>query len=83
MMYTSRFYCLLLLFAFSFLSLKAQFGPVREMRGVWVATVMNIDYPSVSTTSDFVLRNEWIAMIDKHKAMGINALFVQIRPMPP
>ena len=81
MMYTSRFYCLLLVFAFSFLSLKAQFGPVREMRGVWVATVMNIDYPSVSTTSDFVLRNEWIAMIDKHKAMGINALFVQIRPM--
>lgn len=62
------------------LCLSAQYAPKREMRGVWIASVMNIDYPSVPTTNEFVLRDEWVRLIDRHKALGINALYVQIRP---
>ena len=71
------------LFAFLLLgfSLTAQYAPKREMRGVWVATVLNIDYPPSAATDENYLKQTWIQMIDKHKAMGINALFVQIRPM--
>jgi uncharacterized lipoprotein YddW (UPF0748 family) len=58
----------------------AQSSPKREMRGVWIASVLNIDYPSVSTSSEDFLKDEWLRILEKHKAMGINALFVQIRP---
>ena len=78
---TNRFYSLLLLFSFFSISINAQYAPLREMRGVWIATVLNIDYPSVNTTDDNTLKTDWIRLIDKHKAMGINALYVQIRPM--
>lgn len=69
----------------SYYTLSAQnmqdsIAPKREMRGVWIATVLNIDYPSVSTTNDAVLQKTWVDMIDRYKTMGINALFVQIRP---
>jgi uncharacterized lipoprotein YddW (UPF0748 family) len=73
----------LLLFS---LNLSAQFNqnpnysPKREMRGVWIATVLNIDYPPSATPDDRFLRDTWIQLIDKHKALGINSLFVQIRP---
>lgn len=74
----------LFLFVFLFLTtflLRAQSVPKRELRGVWIASVLNIDYPSIPTTSDYVLRDEWIKLLDKHKAMGINALYVQVRPV--
>lgn len=78
---THRFYSLLLLFSFFSFSINAQYAPLREMRGVWIATVLNIDYPSVNTADENTLKTDWIRLIDKHKAMGINALYVQIRPM--
>ena len=70
----------LTLFLLSF-NATAQYNPKREMRGVWVATVLNIDYPASPATDENYLKETWIRLIDKHKAMGINALFVQIRPM--
>lgn len=81
MIQTYRFYSILLLFSLFSVTLKAQYAPKREMRGVWIATVLNIDFPSVNTTNEFVLKDDWIKLIDKHKAMGINALYVQVRPM--
>ena len=69
---------LLLLYAHTFL--LSQISPKRELRGVWVASVLNIDYPLASTTSEWTLKEEWLKLLDKHKAMGMNALFVQIRP---
>lgn len=60
--------------------LSAQHAPKRELRGVWVASVLNIDFPLYSTTSDYTLREEWIKLLERHKALGINALFVQVRP---
>ena len=80
---STRLHCFftLIFTLFSFnLSLFAQYTPDTEMRGVWVASVLNIDYPSYGTTNENTLQNDWIQIIDKHKALGINALFVQIRP---
>ena len=81
--YTRTNKCIISLCAFLLFgsSLMAQYAPKREMRGVWVATVLNIDYPPSAATDENYLKQTWIQMIDKHKAMGINALFVQIRPM--
>lgn len=77
--------CSSVLFSFLFILttfyLQAQPAPKRELRGVWIASVLNIDYPSIPTTSDYVLKEEWIKLLDKHKAMGINALYVQVRPV--
>ena len=52
----------------------------RELRGVWVSTVANIDYPTAPTTDAKVLKQELITMLDHCKEMGFNAVFFQVRP---
>jgi uncharacterized lipoprotein YddW (UPF0748 family) len=54
--------------------------PLREMRGVWIATVANIDWPSRSGLSSEKQQQEFAAILDFHKSQGINAVFVQVRP---
>jgi uncharacterized lipoprotein YddW (UPF0748 family) len=54
--------------------------PKREVRGVWIASVLNIDYPRVQSQDDNYLRNEWIKLLQDLQATGINTLMVQIRP---
>lgn len=51
-----------------------------ELRGVWVSTVLNIDYPSTQTTDAGTLKKELDAVLDNCKAMGFNAVFFQARP---
>ncbi|MBC7535360.1 MAG: family 10 glycosylhydrolase [Ferruginibacter sp.] len=51
-----------------------------EFRGVWVATVDNIDWPEHPTTNSEVLRETFIKLLEMHQRNGINALVVQIRP---
>jgi len=51
-----------------------------ELRGIWVSTVSNIDYPSKQTTNASVLQNELITILDNCKTMGFNAVFLQVRP---
>jgi len=61
--------------------LNAQsFPPKYEMRGVWIATVLNIDWPSKPGLATEEQKREFIQILDKDKAMGINAVFVQVRP---
>ncbi|WP_425445829.1 glycoside hydrolase family 10 protein [Dethiothermospora halolimnae] len=52
----------------------------KEMRGLWVSTVLNIDYPSKPTTDAEVLKKEAIKILDDVKDMGLNAVFLQVRP---
>lgn len=52
----------------------------EEMRGIWVASVLNIDYPSKSTTNPETLKKEAIEILDNAQKIGINAVFLQIRP---
>lgn len=59
---------------------SAQFATKHEFRGVWVATVYNLDWPSSrSTFGGEQQRAQWVAMLDKMQAAGVNALFFQVR----
>ncbi|MEO7835407.1 MAG: family 10 glycosylhydrolase [Ginsengibacter sp.] len=70
--------CFLFLFIIlSFQKLTAQ--PKYEFRGVWVATVENIDFPSSKLLSSEKQRNEFIKLVEMNKRNGMNALIVQIR----
>ena len=50
------------------------------MRGVWVSTVYNIDYPSAQGLSADQLKSEADTTLDNIKAMGLNTVFLQVRP---
>ena len=52
----------------------------REMRGVWVATVANIDWPSRSTLTADQQRAELVDILDRAAATGLNAVIFHIRP---
>jgi len=51
-----------------------------EFRGVWVATVDNIDWPSNKYLTADSQKAEFIRLLNMHKANGMNALIVQVRP---
>ena len=59
-------------------TIKAQTKP--EFRGVWVATVDNIDWPTKGNFNSDAQKAEFIKLLDMHQRNGINALIVQIRP---
>ncbi|HVW96584.1 MAG TPA: family 10 glycosylhydrolase [Mucilaginibacter sp.] len=54
--------------------------PKREFRGVWIATVGNIDWPSKPGLSTEQQKQELIDRLDAHQRQGINAVMLQIRP---
>lgn len=51
-----------------------------EMRGVWVATVANLDYPAQPTTDAWELRVQLDEVLDNCQDMGFNTIFFQVRP---
>lgn len=58
----------------------AQTSPKREFRGVWIATVANIDWPSQKGLSSVTQMEEFRYILDEHQKTGINAVVVQVRP---
>ncbi|MBS1746202.1 MAG: family 10 glycosylhydrolase [Bacteroidetes bacterium] len=54
--------------------------PKYEFRGVWIASVANIDWPSSEGLSTSQQKQEFINMLDRLQRIGINAVIVQIRP---
>ncbi|XP_035697552.1 glycosyl hydrolase YngK-like [Branchiostoma floridae] len=52
----------------------------REFRGVWVATVENIDWPSNMSLSTEQQKSELVAILDRMVELNLNALVFQIRP---
>ena len=62
------------------------FRPGREVpsdhdfRGVWVATVNNIDWPSRRDLSVEEQKRELIAILDQVSALRLNAVMLQVRP---
>jgi len=54
--------------------------PKREFRGVWIASVTNIDWPSKPGLNSEVQKQEFIKILDQHQRSGINAIILQIRP---
>src|SRR6266545_1886014 len=53
----------------------------REFRGVWVATVANIDWPSKPGLSAEKQKEELLAILDKSVELKLNAVIFQVRPM--
>ena len=52
-----------------------------EMRGVWIATVANIDWPSKAAIGDADLQQqEMLTMLDTLQALNFNMIVFQVRP---
>lgn len=69
-----------LLFAIFMFSMVATAQPKYEFRGVWIATVSNIDFPSSKTMSSWEQKAEFTKILDMHQRNGMNAIVMQIRP---
>lgn len=55
--------------------------PPREFRGVWVATVANIDWPSKPGLPTKTQQAELLAILDTCQKLHFNAVVLQVRPM--
>src|SRR5436190_12349610 len=53
---------------------------MREFRGVWVATVTNMDWPSKAGLSTDEQQRELIAILDRAAQLKMNAIVFQVRP---
>ncbi len=53
--------------------------PPREFRGAWVATVANIDWPSRPGLPADVQRAQALAILDRARDIGLNAIILQVR----
>ena len=54
--------------------------PVREFRGAWVATVVNIDWPSQKGLSTQEQKAELVAILDRAAQLKLNTIVFQVRP---
>ena len=52
----------------------------REFRGVWVTTVINLDFPSSRYLSNAEIKREIDYIIDHSRSIGLNAIILQVRP---
>ena len=66
--------------AFSESSRRANIIGGNEMRGVWVATVFNLNFPSKAGISAEQMRTEIDAIIQTCNEANLNAIFFQVRP---
>ena len=77
-----------ILFSFSIFIITLFFVPnfliareiPQEMRGVWVSTVFNIDWPSRAGLDSQAQQAEAIAILDQAEQLGLNTIFLQVRP---
>jgi uncharacterized lipoprotein YddW (UPF0748 family) len=52
----------------------------REFRGVWIASVGNIDWPSQPGLSTQEQKDELVGMLDRAVSLRLNAVILQVRP---
>ena len=73
---------LLLYFFMWFVNGNAQIKgihPKNEFRAVWIATVVNIDWPKSGVDSVEKQKTDFIEILDTYKKLNYNAVIVQIR----
>jgi len=58
----------------------AKSQPKYEFRGAWIATVVNIDWPSRKGLPTDIQKEEFITILNNLQHDGINAVVVQVRP---
>lgn len=56
-----------------------QTQPRREFRGVWIATVANIDWPKNGNDPIAKQKKDFLDILDFYKSLNFNAAIVQIR----
>ena len=52
----------------------------EKIKGIWIATVLNIDYPSEGTTDVSKIKTEALDILNDVQSMGLNTIFLQVRP---
>ena len=80
--------CLILLVGIDRVEAAEQYVPstvkppavAREFRGVWVASVKNIDWPSRPGLTTEQQKAELLALLDRAKQLRLNAVLLQVRP---
>ena len=55
-------------------------NPDSEMRGIWIASVGNINFPSKQGLGKKALMNELDSIVENCVSLGINTIFFQVRP---
>ncbi|MEP6597617.1 MAG: family 10 glycosylhydrolase [Ginsengibacter sp.] len=75
-----NYFCYFLFISIIIFSKQSIAQSKYEFRGVWVATVDNIDFPSSKYLSSDNQKAEFISLLEMHKRNGMNAVVVQIRP---
>jgi uncharacterized lipoprotein YddW (UPF0748 family) len=80
MIKTGRPLTLLFFFLISFYTEAQQPTVKTEFRGVWIATISNLDWPDKPTISRDEQKAQFIKLLDMHQRNGINAIVLQIRP---
>ncbi len=53
---------------------------IQEFRGVWVATVKNLDWPSRPGLTKEEQQGELVRLLDRAKELNFNAIVFQVRP---
>jgi uncharacterized lipoprotein YddW (UPF0748 family) len=77
----SPFFILLLtLLLFTATNSLAQHPPMKEFRGVWIATVNNIDWPSAPGLPVAVQKRELRELIERIERLNLNVVIFQVRP---
>nr|WP_297274144.1 family 10 glycosylhydrolase [uncultured Agathobaculum sp.] len=79
-MLKQRIFSIVLVFTLLFSCAGAVQTAQDGMRGVWVSTIYNIDYPSAQGLSADALKSEADTILDNIAAMGLNTVFLQVRP---
>lgn len=70
----------LVVFTSVFLLLAGNAQPKYEFRGAWIATVVNIDWPSKKGLTTAQQQQEYKDILDGLQRDGMNAVVVQVRP---
>ncbi len=60
--------------------LRALIDPASEVRGVYIASVYNIDFPSRANLSAAALKAELDGILNTAADAGLNTVFFQVRP---
>ncbi len=53
--------------------------PRREFRGVWIATVVNIDWPKNGNDAPEKQKSDYLNILDFYQTLNYNAVIVQVR----
>ena len=60
------------------LAVAASAQPKHEFRGAWIATVRSLDWPD-REAHPYVQQADLVQMLDRLQAVGVNAVFFQVR----